>query len=183
MKDELALVQAQEILEPFALFSTRPSEDRLDVTLLTSNLVEAVRALRDAHWGYLTAITGLDRPGSLAPTSEERQWSRLPTENQVIGSAAIPEGSIEVLYHFCEKAAILTLRCGVRYSFASIPSICGVIPAATLYERELIEMFGIEVVGTPSTSKLLLPDDWPDEVFPMRKSFKGLSQLQDKKEA
>jgi Ni,Fe-hydrogenase III component G len=30
------------------------------------------------------------------------------------------------------------------------------------------------VVGTPDPGKLLLPDDWPDGVYPLRKSFTGL---------
>ncbi len=34
-------------------------------------------------------------------------------------------------------------------------------------------MFGITVEGTPVTDKLLLPDDWPDGVYPLRKSFTG----------
>lgn len=182
MNTEEALVNAEGILKPFSLISTRPSPDRLDVTILPANLEDAVRAIIDAQWGYLTAITGLDRPGSHAPSPEDKQWSRLATETQVIGSAVVPEGTIEILYHFCHKAAIVTLRTGVRYSFAVIPSVCSIIPAATLYERELAEMYGIKVVGTPSTSKLLLPDDWPDDVYPMRKSFTGAEMLPPIKE-
>jgi Ni,Fe-hydrogenase III component G len=48
------------------------------------------------------------------------------------------------------------------------------VPTATLYERELQEMFGFVVAGTPDSGRLLLPDDWPDCVYPLRKSFKGL---------
>jgi NADH:ubiquinone oxidoreductase subunit C len=182
MSTEEALAQAEELLKPFTLISARPSTDRLDVTILPTAIESAVRAIRDMQWGHLTAITGLDRPGSQAPSPEDKQWSRILTEPQVIGSAPVPEGSIEILYHFCQKAAIVTLRTSVRYSFAVIPSICGIIPAATLYERELGEMYGIKVVGTPSTSKLLLPDDWPEEIFPMRKSFTGVEMLPPIKE-
>jgi Ni,Fe-hydrogenase III component G len=46
---------------------------------------------------------------------------------------------------------------------------------ATLYERELIEMFGITIEGTPNTDKLLLPDDWPAGVYPLRKEFTGFA--------
>ena len=182
MNTEEALAQAEELLKPFELFSVRPSPDRLDVAILPEDLENAVSAIVDAQWGYLSAITGIDRPGSLAPIPEERHWSPTVTEIQVIGGVPVPEGSIEVLYHFCQKAAIVTLRTGVRYLFTVLPSICGIIPAATLYERELIEMYGIQVVGTPDTSKLLLPDDWPDEIYPMRKSFTGAEMLPPIKE-
>ena len=80
---------------------------------------------------------------------------------------------MEVLYQFCEGPAVTTLRVTVPYSKAVIPTVCGIIPSATLYEREIIEMFGITIEGTPNTDKLLLPDDWPDKVYPMRKEFTG----------
>jgi Ni,Fe-hydrogenase III component G len=35
-------------------------------------------------------------------------------------------------------------------------------------------MFGVILEGMPMRDKLLLPDDWPDWVYPLRKSFKGL---------
>jgi len=48
------------------------------------------------------------------------------------------------------------------------------IPSATIYEREAIELFGFDLVNTPSTDRLVLPDSWPDGVYPMRKSFTSL---------
>ena len=79
-----------------------------------------------------------------------------------------------MLYHFCRGAAIITLRVSVPYEAATVPTICGVISSATLYERELSELFGIVVEGTPDPRRLVLADDWPDGVYPLRKSFKGL---------
>jgi Ni,Fe-hydrogenase III component G len=54
---------------------------------------------------------------------------------------------------------------------AVIPTVCGVIPSAGFFERELIEMFGVTVIGTPDPSRLFLPDDWPEGVYPLRKEF------------
>ena len=42
---------------------------------------------------------------------------------------------------------------------------------ATFFERELSEMFGITVVGTPNPDRLFLPDDWPTDAPPLRKDF------------
>jgi Ni,Fe-hydrogenase III component G len=46
-----------------------------------------------------------------------------------------------------------------------------VIPGAESFERELHEMFGIEITGLHTPDRLYLPDDWPDGVYPMRKDF------------
>ena len=53
-----------------------------------------------------------------------------------------------------------------------VPSVCAIIPSASFFERELIEMFGITVDGTPNRDRLFLPDDWPQGVYPLRKDFK-----------
>ncbi len=119
--------------------------------------------------GLPVAITGVDHPGETSPTPEDKQWARLAQDEEEAPSTTYQEGSVEILYHFCNKAAVVTLRVSARYSFPVINSICDIIPSATLYERELSEMFGVKVVGTPNKEHLLLPDDWPDGVFPLRK--------------
>ena len=157
------ILQSTEVaLQPWAKAVSRPYSDRLDVAIDAGDLVAAVSAMHNGHMGYLAAITGLDHPAPALKTAE--------------GTPAAPEaGELEVLYSFCQGAAVITLRVKVPSASATIPSICDVIPSATLYERELSELFGIEVKGTPSTSRLLLSDDWPEGVYPLLKSFKGLS--------
>jgi Ni,Fe-hydrogenase III component G len=155
--DTATLLQAAEnLVAHLATEIKHPDANRLDVILPPDKLVDAVQSLKSAHWGYLSAITGLDHP---APA--------------LLEGTAPAEGKIEVLYHFCQRAAVTTFRVEVPYSKAEVQSVCGLIPSATLYERELIEMFGVTVVGTPDTRKLLLPDDWPDGIYPLRKSYKG----------
>ncbi|MGB9006057.1 MAG: NADH-quinone oxidoreductase subunit C, partial [Candidatus Aminicenantales bacterium] len=53
-----------------------------------------------------------------------------------------------------------------------LPSICSVIPGAVFYERELQDMFGIVVDNIPDPRRLVLPDDWPEQNFPLRKDWK-----------
>ncbi len=84
------------------------------------------------------------------------------------------DNSLEVLYHFCCHAAVVTLRVKVPRTAPSIPSVCSLIPSATLYEREAMDMFGFEIVGTPNTDRLIISDDWPKGVYPLRKDFTGL---------
>ena len=152
MEPTTRLQEMEPLLTSVERFEWR-DEKRLDVYLPADKLLDEIRTLAKAGWRYLSAITGMDTP---------------PAED---GSA---EGRIEILYHFCEGPCVLTLRISVPYSHPVAPSVCSLIPYATLYERELIEMFGVELEGTPSTARLLLPDDWPDGVYPLRKAFKRL---------
>jgi Ni,Fe-hydrogenase III component G len=146
---------AENLLAPWAARMNRPEDNRLDVYLERENFKAAAQAVYRSSWGYLAAITGLDLP----PTAE---------------NGVEPEGHIEVLYHFCRNAAVLTLRIRLPYADPTIETVCDLSPSATLYERELMELFGVEISGTPNTDRLVLPDDWPDGVYPLRKSFAGL---------
>jgi len=145
MTTEETLQKAAGILKNWAVESTTPEEGRLDVVLSAKDLLPAVEALMEAPWGYLASITALD----YGPE----------------------EGRMECLYHFCKDAAVLGLRLEIGRDAPVIPSVCGLIPSASFFERELSEMFGINVEGTPVPDKLFLPDDWPDGVYPLRKDF------------
>jgi hypothetical protein len=78
---------------------------------------------------------------------------------------------MEALYHFCHGAAITTLRVTMPRTDACVPSVCKWLPYASLYERELMEMFGVKVTGTPNPERLFLPDDWTAGIYPGRKDF------------
>jgi Ni,Fe-hydrogenase III component G len=147
---EMALNLAAQIVAPWAKETQSAEPNRLDATIEGDALPSVVEALQRARWGYLAAITGLD-----------------------LGSAA---GRIELLYHFCEGSAILTLRLQTPYEAAVVPSLCVWIPSAAFFERELEEMLGVTVAGAPSHTPLFLPDDWPPGVYPLRKSFPSPSQ-------
>jgi NADH:ubiquinone oxidoreductase subunit C len=119
--------------------------DSLTLVITPDDLLDAVQILFDARWGYLATITGTD-----------------------LGAES---GQMEVLYHFCEGAAVLTLCVMVDRATAVVPTVCRIIPSASFYERELSEMFGITVHQTPNTDRLFLPDEWPVGVYPLRKDF------------
>jgi Ni,Fe-hydrogenase III component G len=125
---------------------SRPSPKLLDVKVnALEELVPIVVALRVKRLGYLAAIVCLDR-----------------------GPAA---GEMEVLYHFCPGDAVIALRVRVPRKNGVLPSLCEVVPGAEVFERELREMFGIEINGLHTPDRLYLPDDWPVGVYPMRKDF------------
>jgi len=140
---ESTLPDAEALLRPMGGPMTTPEPNRLDVSVPASQLVAAANCLVAAHWGHLAAITGLD------------------------GGAE--SGMFEVLYHFCAGPAVVTLRTLLPRAAPVVPSLTGLITCAGLYERELSEMLGISIAGSSNTDPLYLPDDWPAEVYPLRK--------------
>ena len=167
MTFEETMGRAETLLAPFTVGATRHEAHRIDVVVQRENLRAAVKALADARWGYLITITGLDLPWPKPKASA-------PAPPAPAGDPM--EDKLEALYHFTEGPVVATIRVTVPYADARVPSICPIVPTATLYERELQEMFGFVVEETPVADRLVLPDDWPDGVYPLRKSFTGLNQ-------
>lgn len=120
-----------------------PEDHRLDGVLSAEHLLDAVARLMDTNLFYLVAITGLDHG------SEQH--------------------SIELLYHFCADATVVTLRIMLDRAQPQIESICSIVPSASPFERETAEMLGITFLNTPDDSPLFLPDDWEAGVYPLRK--------------
>ncbi|MHB8135865.1 MAG: NADH-quinone oxidoreductase subunit C [Anaerolineaceae bacterium] len=153
------LAKGIQLLEKFIVSTSNPEINRIDIWIKPEDLKPAVLALIENHWGYLITITGLDH----SPVIDDE-------------GVTVTEGTIEGLYHFAEESVIITIRVKVNYGSPKIYSICDIIPSATLYEREFIELFGVEIIDTPDTSHLVLPDGWPEKVYPLRKSFSGLTE-------
>jgi len=53
------------------------------------------------------------------------------------------------------------------------PSVTPRVPAAVWGEREVFDMYGLRAIGLPDERRLVLPDDWPEGLYPLRKDSMG----------
>ena len=63
----------------------------------------------------------------------------------------------------------VVLRTYAAADSPSVPSITPVVPAANWAEREFQDLLGIRAEGHPDPRRLVLPDDWPEGVHPLRR--------------
>jgi len=80
---------------------------------------------------------------------------------------------IELLYHFARHGLVLTVKTKVStdWQHPKVPTITGIFPGAVLYEREVHDLLGVNFTGHPDLRRLVLPDDWPQGVYPLRKDW------------
>lgn len=92
--------------------------------------------------------------------------------NHLITITCIDHGNeFELCYHLSNGPLIITVRTKLPYSQLIIPTITDLAPGASLYEREIHDLFGVIFEGHRNLTPLLLPDNWPKNVHPLRKEW------------
>jgi len=81
---------------------------------------------------------------------------------------------MEILYHFTieDINLLISLRVKLAKTKLEIDSLAPAIEAANWVEREIHELLGINFKGHPDLRRLLLSDEWPQGVYPLRTDYK-----------
>jgi len=120
-----------------------------DWTLMVraARLVEVARHLRDAadaRFDFCSDVTASD-------------W---PARSQ----------RFDVIYCLYSTSLRHRVRLKVRAADGEpVPSVTGVWPAANWLEREVWDMFGVNIVDHPDRRRILMPDEW--QGHPQRKDY------------
>lgn len=139
----------QELIKNFSYLENKiriPRARRIFFGVSVDKLEEVIEFLiSKIHFNILCTMTGLDEGTSLA-----------------------------VIYHFARKdGIIINLKISVPKDNPKIKTITNYFPAAEYYEREVVDLLGIEVEGLPEGSRYPLPDGWPEGQYPLRKDWKS----------
>ncbi len=94
--------------------------------------------------------------------------------NMLCTITGLDEGDrLAMIYHLANKeGVVINMKISVPKDNPKIKTIIGYFPSAEFYERELVDLFGIEVEGLPKGIRYPLPDDWPEGQYPLRKDWK-----------
>jgi len=86
---------------------------------------------------------------------------------------------LELIYHIAYQNAIeLSIKTKIPKENPRITTIVDLYPSAGIYEREVHDLLGVVFEGNPDLSPLLLPDNWPKGVYPLRKDV-SLEQIRE----
>ena len=94
----------------------------------------------------------------------------------VIATAIDCEDSFEIIYHFSydQTGCAINQKTFIRdHENPQIESITPLIPGAEWIEREIHDLYGIHFKNHPRLERLILADDWPEGVYPLRKETKS----------
>lgn len=78
---------------------------------------------------------------------------------------------VSYILAFDEQKRFLVLQAAAPFSDLKVGSITPEVPAANWSEREAYDLLGVVPLGHPDPRRLILPDDFPEGVHPLRKEF------------
>jgi Ni,Fe-hydrogenase III large subunit/Ni,Fe-hydrogenase III component G len=79
--------------------------------------------------------------------------------------------TVTYIFSLDKEKTFVSLKAGVKNDDLTIDSITANVPGANWAEREVRDMVGVYPKDHPDPRRLLLADDWPDDVYPLRKDF------------
>lgn len=79
---------------------------------------------------------------------------------------------VDHIFSLDKDHIFVILRASAESENPSVTSITPEVPAAGWAERELQDMVGVKAEGLPDARRLVLSDDWPEGVYPLRKDLK-----------
>lgn len=98
----------------------------------------------------------------------------------IVGTDERPLGRGFRMYHLfnlAEHGAYVTLVSDVAAEHVGFPSIALAVPAANWAEREIADLLGLIPVGHPDARRLVLFEDWPEGLHPLRKDFAASTEV------
>lgn len=142
-KDEEILNKIREILKEKIVESSIPRKNIVDIIVKKENYKEVVKFIvENFNIPHVQTITGID-----------------------IGN------EIQIISHLGRDITI-NVKTSIDKEKPEIDTISDIIPGATLYEREIYDLLGVNFIGHPNLKRLILPENWPKGVYPLRKDYK-----------
>ncbi|WP_243701586.1 MULTISPECIES: NADH-quinone oxidoreductase subunit C [Sodalis] len=140
------LAQVHEKFPAAILAEEWQTANQLTITVKVNTLPEVVEFLYYNLGGWLPVLFGND-------------------ERTLCGDYAV----YYVLSMEQGEKCWITVKALVSALTLEFPSVTPRVPAAVWGEREIRDMYGLIPVGLPDERRLVLPDDWPEDLYPLRK--------------
>ena len=130
-------------------------------------------ALLDSSWQNNEQVTITVRADSAPDIVQHLYYRRGGWLSVVVGNDERPINGKYALYYVISMEesdpCIVVVRSEVDPDPGTFPSVAARVPACMWGEREVRDMFGLTPIGLPDPRRLVLPDDWPEGLYPLRK--------------
>jgi len=143
---------------------------------MPNNEIDILQVLEDKFTGKSVEIM----PGQLGTASIKadpnthravvKTLVNADEKTAVVSITGIDLGAtIGVFYHIRTSNALLTVKVDVPKENPKLQTINDITPSAAFHELEASDLLGVEFEGNPRSGHFVLPENWPEDVYPLRK--------------
>jgi NADH-quinone oxidoreductase subunit C len=137
---------------------------------ISERLGGMLAGLRQTALRRLTASVPVERVKAVLRASRDDLGCRHLSAMSGVDSGP----TLGVVYHLSARGGfVLSIRTAVPRDAPRMPTVTDIFPGANMYEREIHDLFGITFEGHPDPRRMLLTEEWPADVYPLRKDFKS----------
>ncbi|WP_029010114.1 NADH-quinone oxidoreductase subunit C [Azospirillum halopraeferens] len=150
-----------------------PTDTKVGKTYIDALRLKFPDVVLEESWQADNQATITVDPGSLPAVVEELHYGQGGWLSVVVANDERPLSGHYAVYYVLSMEGVekswVVVRAVVDPETLEFPSVTPKVPAAVWGEREARDMFGLRPVGLPDERRLVLPDDWPDDLYPLRK--------------
>ncbi|MEM3437150.1 MAG: NADH-quinone oxidoreductase subunit C [Nitrososphaerales archaeon] len=77
---------------------------------------------------------------------------------------------IEIMPHL-GRGITITVKTRIEKDKPYLSTITDIVPGASLHEREIHDLLGVVFEGHPNLTRIIVPEGWPENVYPLRKDY------------
>lgn len=141
--------------------------DQLTITIKLNSLPDVVEHLYYQQGGWLSVLFGND----------ERSLNGYFAIYYVLSMEGREQYGVDTGKEYGDKCWVI-VKALISPERPEFPSVTPRVPAAVWGEREVRDMYGLQPIGLPDERRLVLPDDWPDDLYPLRKDTMDYASAQ-----
>ena len=125
--------------------------------------------------------------GAIREQGERRLWTEISYDlfsnvfdfavkelgfNALCTITGLDEGEcLAFIYHLSKGGLVFNLKTKILKDKENLRTVVDYFPGAAIYEREVVDLFGVKIEGLPDGIRYPLPDDWPAGQYPLRKDW------------
>jgi NADH-quinone oxidoreductase subunit C len=167
--DDAAPAAREETHEPELRYGlpVHRSLGQVELFPTREQLLDVVKAMHEDGYFVCLDVTAVDYLTFGQRTTAEGDVKHTTRE---LPFDLVPE-RFEAVYHFIRHADVsrMRLRVQVPADDAVVPSLFDLHPGTEAMEREMADMYGIQLTGHPDPTRILMPEDWIGH--PLRKDY------------
>lgn len=143
------------------LETSRQCEDQITILVDRNDLPKVVHKLYYGIGGWLSSMVANDE------RSINKNYALYYVLSMEGSKMSKEDGTIDEIES--SEKCFITVKTLIPQNDPCYPSVTLLVPACVWYEREAYDMFGLVADGLPDKRRLVLSDDWPENLYPLRK--------------